>query len=63
MLLWMLLHESIKPQGQRKYFDFAIDYELNDLYYKGIHGVKVNIFTLSLDTKGREEISGKHLNS
>ena len=61
MLLWMLLHESIKPEGQRKYFDFAIDYELKDLYTRGIHGVKVKIFTLSMDTKGREEISGKYL--
>jgi len=60
MLLWMLFQEQIKPLGQKKYFDFAVDYELNELYHKGIDGVKVKIFTTSMDTKDREEISGNY---
>lgn len=58
MLLWMLMQEEIKAKGQRKYFDFAVEYELNELHFKGIDGIKVKIFTTSMDTKGREEISG-----
>ncbi len=58
MLLWMLMQEAIKAKGQRKYFDFAVEYELNELHFKGIDGIKVKIFTISMDTKGREEISG-----
>lgn len=58
MLLWMLMHESIKAVGQRKYFNFALEYEFNELHYKGIDGIKVKIFTITMDTKGREEVSG-----
>ena len=58
ILLWMLMNESIKPVGQRKYFDFSVDFELDDLFHKGINGVKIKIFTLTMDTKGREEVSG-----
>ena len=35
MLLLMLLPATMK-KGQKKYFDFAADFELNDLYFNGI---------------------------
>ena len=57
-LLWMLLDDSIKPKGQRKYFEWSTNYEIDDLHNKGIDGVKVKIFTITMDTKGREEVSG-----
>lgn len=58
MILYMLLDDSIKHERQRKYYDFAVDYELNKLYHEGIDGVRVKIFTSSLDIKGKEEMSG-----
>ncbi len=59
-LLWMLLDASIKASGQRKYFEWSTNYEMNELHHKGIDGVKVKIFTITMDTKGREEVSGKY---
>ena len=58
MLLWMLMQESIKPLAQRKYFDWAAAFEMNELFDKGIDGVLIKIFSTSMDTKGREELSG-----
>jgi hypothetical protein len=58
MLLFMLLQHSIKQEQKRKYFDFAATFELNDLFSKGIDGVKIKLFAVSMDTKGREELSG-----
>ena len=58
MLLFMLLQHSIKQEQKRKYLDFAATFELNDLFSKGIDGVKIKLFAVSLDTKGREELSG-----
>ena len=58
MILYMLLYQCIKYESARKYYDFAVEYELNDLFYNGINGVRVKVFTASLDTKGKEEISG-----
>ena len=59
MLLFMLLQESIKQNQQRKYFEFAATFELNDLFHQGINGIKIKIFSTSMDTKGREELSGR----
>jgi hypothetical protein len=59
-LLWMLLDACIKPKGQRKYFEWSTKYELDELHHKGIDGVKVKIFTITMDTKGREEVSGTY---
>ena len=53
------MQETIKAQEQQKYFDFATTYELNELHDSGIDGVKIKVFTTSMDTKGREELSGK----
>lgn len=58
ILLYWLFDQGIKQEQQRKYFDFAASYELNDLYDNGIDGVKVKVFTATLDTKGREDVSG-----
>ena len=57
MLLFMLMQQSIK-EGQKKYYDFAANFELNELYDVGIDGVKVKVFSSTMDTKGREELSG-----
>ena len=57
MILFMLMQQSIK-EGQKKYYDFAADFELNDLYHHGTAGVKVKVFSSTMDTKGREELSG-----
>ena len=44
--------------GQKKYFDFAASFELNDLCTIGINGIRVMVFGASLDTKEREEVTG-----
>ena len=56
----MLLDASIKAKGQRKYFEWSTSYEIEELHRNGINGIKVKIFSISMDTKGREEVSGKH---
>ena len=53
ILLIMLVPDNIK--GQKKYFDFAAKYELNDLYH---NGVQVKVFASSMDTPGRAEMLG-----
>ena len=58
MLLFMLLQQSIKPKGQKKYFDFAAKHELDELFSIGIDGTKIKVFSTTMDTKGREELSG-----
>ena len=59
MMLFMLLQQSIKQEQQRKYFDFAAKFELNELFTTGIDGIKIKVFATSMDTnKGREELSG-----
>lgn len=40
MILFMLFQSSVKHEKQRKYFDFAAKYELNDLVTTGIDGVR-----------------------
>lgn len=59
MILFMLMQSSVKHEMQRKYFEFAAKYELNDLATNGINGIKIKIFTTTMDTKGREELAGK----
>ena len=58
MLLSMFLPINVKSFGQKKYYDFAARYELNDLYHKGVAGIKVKVFTTTLDTPGRHEFLG-----
>ena len=58
MFLMMLLPVNAKGYGLKKYFDFAATFELNSLYHTGVSGIKVKIFSLSLDTPGRHELLG-----
>lgn len=57
ILLLMLIPSELKA-GMKKYFDFAASYELNDLFYNGIDGIKCKIFGTSLDSPGRAEMLG-----
>ena len=58
MFLLMLLPVNAKGYGLKKYFDYAAAFELNSLYHTGESGIKVRIFSLSLDTPGRHELLG-----
>ena len=60
IILSMLMPANLaKGRSQKKYFDFIADYELSSLARTGIDGVKIKLFSASLDTKGREEILGE----
>ena len=59
IMLLMLLPSSLsKGKAQKKYYDFAAEFELNELATKGLDGIKIKVFTTSMDTKGREELLG-----
>ena len=58
ILLLMLIPDSLKGGRAKKYFDFAAKFELNELYTTGVCGVKVKIFSSSMDTPGRAELLG-----
>ena len=58
MLLWMVISTAIKNPGVQKYFNFASNYELKDLWTTGVDGVKAKIFGTSMDTPGRSELLG-----
>ena len=57
ILLLMLLPEGL-GEGQKKFYDFAATFELNELYHNGVSGVKVKVFSSSMDTPGRAELLG-----
>ena len=57
-ILLMALFPDDLHEGQKKYFDFFAEYELNDMFHHGIHGVKIKIFATSMDTPGRAELLG-----
>ena len=80
MFMFMLIPGTIKGPKQRKYYNWAASYELDDLYENGknldsefpphltsppasltigVEGIKVKIFSTSMDTKGREELNGE----
>lgn len=63
MLLLMLLPAHFKHTQQQKYWDFAASYELNDLFHRGVAGVKAKVFSTSMDTPGRAELLGKSPNA
>ena len=58
MLLLMLLPSVMKGVDSKKYYDFAAKFELNELFHVGIDGVKVKVFSTSMDTPGRAELLG-----
>ena len=59
ILLLMLLPNSMKGDQSKKYYDFAARYELNDLFNTGVNGVKVKVFSTTMDTPGRSELLGQ----
>ena len=58
ILLMMLVPDKLKGRALKKYFDFAAKFELNDLFHNGIDGIKVKVFSTSMDTPGRAELLG-----
>lgn len=58
MLLLMLVPDKLKGRALKNYFDFAAKFEMNDLFSNGIDGVKVKVFSTSMDTPGRAELLG-----
>ena len=58
MLLHMLIPDGMHHREQKKYFDFAVDYELQDMFDNGVDGVKIKVFAMSMDTPGRAELLG-----
>lgn len=61
MLLMIVIPTSIKDPSVKKYYDFMATYELNDLFVTGVSGVKVKIFSTSMDTPGRAELMGNKM--
>lgn len=59
MLMVIVIPTKIKDVGQKKYYDFMSYYELQDLSVNGVEGVRVKIFSASMDTPGRAELMGK----
>ena len=59
-IMLLMLVPATMNQGQKKYFDFAARFELNELYTTGIDGVRVMVFGTSLDTKEKEEMTGMY---
>jgi len=57
-VLYFLMPDDIHGMQQKKYYDFAADFELNELFHVGVEGIKVKVFSTSMDTKGREELLG-----
>ena len=58
ILLMVVLPTAIKDDAQKKYFDFMADHELTSLYNDGVDGMKVKVFTSSMDSPGRSELMG-----
>ena len=58
MLVSMLMPANIKNYGQKKYFDWASEFELQKLWDVGVSGVKVKVFASSMDTPGRADLLG-----
>lgn len=58
MILLIVIPTKIKDPNVKKYFDFSATYELDDLFINGVEGVKIKIFTTTMDTPGRSELMG-----
>lgn len=61
LLLMLLPNKLTKGSSQKKYYDWSAKFELNDLSRVGINGIKVKIFSTTMDTKGREELLGAYI--
>ena len=58
MLIQILIPTALKENSQKKYYDFMSKFELKKLYHEGVAGMRVKIFTTSMDTPGRAELMG-----
>ena len=58
MLLQIVIPTELKEDQQKKYYDFMAQFELNELFHRGVSGVRVKIFCTSMDTPGRAELMG-----
>jgi len=58
MLLQIVIPTELKEKHQKKYYDFMAKFELNELFHKGVAGMRVKIFCTSMDTPGRAELMG-----
>ena len=56
MLTQMLVVSHLKGESAKKYYDWAATYEMNDLHRRGVQGVRVIFYGMTLDTPGRREI-------
>ena len=56
MLVHMLVPAQLKGLAAKKYYDFAALYEMNELYWRGVGGVRVLLYGVTLDTPGRREL-------
>lgn len=56
MLVQMLLPAHLKGQQSKKYYDFVATDEMNDLHRRGVDGVRVVLYGVTLDTPGRREL-------
>ena len=56
MLLCMLIPAHLKQGHTRKYYNWAADYEIKDLHFRGIDRVRVVVYATSLDAPGRAEL-------
>lgn len=58
MLLCMLIPAELKGHQARKYYDWAADFEIKNLHFRGVDGVRVVVYATSLDAPGRAELLG-----
>ena len=56
MFCFAIIPNTLKMQAAKKYYDFAAQYEMNDLYRTGIYGVRVIMYGTTLNSPGRREI-------
>lgn len=56
MLNQMLVGSHLKGDALKKYYDWVATYEMNDLHTRGVNGVRVILFGMTLDTPGRREV-------
>ena len=51
-----VIPNQLKLKQAKKYYDFASEYEMNQLHIYGVNGVRVILYGTSLDTPGRREL-------
>jgi hypothetical protein len=56
MLVQMLIPAELKSSAAAKYYDWAAEYEMNDLHLRGVSGVRVLLYGVTLDAPGRREL-------